>query len=88
MKATDFRWNVTPRQSEVINKKVLNLRICQIEVTNNTDKIRHESSAPYSPHQNGTAERSWRTMFNLSRAMLLESDLLKVLWPYAFEEGF
>lgn len=24
--------------------------------------IRHETSAPYSPHQNGTAERNWRTL--------------------------
>ena len=23
------------------------------------NRIKHEQSAPYSPHQNGTAERSW-----------------------------
>lgn len=25
-------------------------------------KIRHETSVPYSPHQNGTTERYWRTL--------------------------
>ena len=25
--------------------------------------IKHEQSAPYSPHQNGTAERAWRSLF-------------------------
>lgn len=27
------------------------------------NRIRHETSAPYSPHQNGTAERGWRTIW-------------------------
>lgn len=36
--------------------------------------IRHETSAPYSPHQNGTAERNWRTLFDMARCMLIE-------WP-------
>ena len=26
------------------------------------NKIKSELSCPYSPHQNGTAERSWRTL--------------------------
>ena len=26
------------------------------------NRIKHEMSAPYSSHQNGTAERSWRTL--------------------------
>ena len=51
------------------------------------NKIRHEFSAPYSAHQNGTAERSWRTLFNLARAMLLESGLPKELWTYAVRHG-
>ncbi len=45
--------------------------------------IRHETSAPYSPHQNGTAERNWRTLFEMARCMLLESNLPKMLWTYA-----
>lgn len=45
--------------------------------------IRHEMSAPYSPHQNGTAERAWRTLFEMSRCLLLQSQLSKSLWTYA-----
>ncbi|KAL6461003.1 hypothetical protein MHYP_G00309690 [Metynnis hypsauchen] len=45
--------------------------------------IKHERSAPYSPHQNGTAERNWRTVFEMVRCMLIESGLPKELWPYA-----
>ena len=47
------------------------------------NKIRHETSAPKSPHQNGTAERGWRTIFESARAMLHESGISKVYWPYA-----
>lgn len=48
-------------------------------------KIRHETSAPYSPHQNGTAERGWRTLFEMGRCMLIESELPKHLWHYAVQ---
>ncbi len=47
--------------------------------------IRHETSAPYSPHQNGTAERNWRTLFDMARCMLIESNLPKQLWTYAVQ---
>lgn len=47
--------------------------------------IRHETSAPYSPHQNGTAECNWRTLFNMARCMLIESKLPKMLWTYAVQ---
>lgn len=47
------------------------------------NQIRHEFSSPYSPHQNGTAERSWRSMFDMARCMLIESGLPKTLWNYA-----
>jgi len=46
-------------------------------------QICHETSAPYSPHQNGTVERSWRTLFAMARCLLLESKLPKFLWTYA-----
>ena len=48
-----------------------------------TNKIKHEYSAPYSPHQNGTAERSWRSLFEMGRCLLLSGDLPKSLWSYA-----
>ena len=47
------------------------------------NKIKHETSASYSPHQNGTAERKWRSLFDMSRCMLLDKDLPKYMWPYA-----
>ena len=47
------------------------------------NKIKHNYVCPYSPHQNGTAERSWRTLFDMARALLIESKLPKFLWPYA-----
>ena len=47
------------------------------------NRIKHEKSAPYSPHQNGTAERSWRTLFEMGRSLILESGLPKNLWTYA-----
>jgi hypothetical protein len=47
------------------------------------NKIKHETSASYSPHQNGTAERQWRSLFEMSRCMLLDKGLPKYLWPYA-----
>lgn len=46
-------------------------------------QIKHETSAPYSPHQNGTAERHWRTLFEMGRCQLLQSGLSKEMWPYA-----
>ena len=45
--------------------------------------INHELSCPNSPHQNGTAERSWRTLFDMGRSMLIEAGLPKYLWTFA-----
>ena len=47
------------------------------------NQIMHQTSAPYSPHQNGTAERAWRTLFEMARCMLIESGLPKFMWAYA-----
>ena len=47
------------------------------------NKIRHEKSCPNSPHQNGTAERTWRSIFEMARCILIESKLPKQLWTYA-----
>ena len=47
------------------------------------NKIKHERSAPYSPHQNGTVERSWRSLFEMTRCLLLQSGLPKSMWTYA-----
>ena len=45
--------------------------------------IRHDTSSPYSPHQNGTAERHWRTIFEMGRCLLIDSGLPKTMWAYA-----
>ena len=47
------------------------------------NKVKHEFSAPYSPHQNGTAERAWRSLFDMGRCLLIEAELPKQLWTYA-----
>ena len=47
------------------------------------NQIKHEKSAPYSPHQNGTVERSWRSIFDMARCLLLEAKLPKEFWSYA-----
>ena len=31
-----------------------------------TKGIKHKTSCPYSPHQNGTVERSWRSLFEMA----------------------
>ena len=45
--------------------------------------IKHEMSAPHTPSQNGTAERWWRTGFDMVCCVLLASGLPKSLWTYA-----
>lgn len=47
--------------------------------------MRHR--APFPPHQNGTAERQFRTLFEMGRCQLLEKGLPKVLWPYAVQNA-
>ena len=47
------------------------------------NQIKHEMSAPYSPHQSGTAERNWHTTFEMGRCILIEKRLPKELWLYA-----
>ena len=45
--------------------------------------IKQERSAPYSPHQNGTVERVWRSIFDMARHLLFEAKLHKTLRTYA-----
>lgn len=47
------------------------------------NNIKHETSAPYSQYQDGTAERHWRTLFEMGRCLLTQSNLSKEMWPYA-----
>ena len=45
--------------------------------------IRREWTIPYNPEQNGVAERTWRSLAGMTRAMLKDSGMPKEFWPYA-----
>ena len=45
--------------------------------------IHHFKTSPYSPHQNGIAERSNRTVFESAAAMLHDSQLPVTFWEHA-----
>ncbi|GJZ72331.1 retrovirus-related pol polyprotein from transposon TNT 1-94 [Tanacetum coccineum] len=46
-------------------------------------RIRHEFTAPYSPQQNGIAERKNRTLKEMVNAMLISSGLSQDMWGEA-----
>lgn len=48
--------------------------------------INHQTTSPYTPHQNGVAERSNRTIFELAAALLHTSNCPTRLWPYAVRQ--
>lgn len=45
--------------------------------------ITHSFTGPYTPEQNGVAERVWRTIMNIVRSLLIESGLPKCFWSLA-----
>ena len=45
--------------------------------------IVHQTTTPYSPQQNGVAERKNRTLMDMMNAMLLSSSLPQNLWGEA-----
>ena len=45
--------------------------------------IKQRWSAPHTPQQNGVAERSWRTILDAARAMVIGADLPKATWAEA-----
>lgn len=61
--------------SEFINDKVNTLLL--------KEGIRHQTSANYTPQQNGIVEREMRTLGGMARTMLLASDLPLELWDEA-----
>lgn len=46
--------------------------------------IQWTESLPYTPEQNGTAERAGKTMIERARSLIVDSRLPKTLWPEAF----
>lgn len=45
--------------------------------------IEYETSMPYTPEQDGLAERHIRTIMEYTRSMLIHSKINWALWPYA-----
>ena len=45
--------------------------------------IKHTTTAPYTPKQNGKAERNWRTLMDMARCLLHDSTLPKRYWMHA-----
>ena len=49
--------------------------------------IKEEISAPYTPEQNGAAERSGGVLIAKARAMRIEGNLPEDLWPEVFKSA-
>ena len=49
------------------------------------NKIKQEFCAPYLPHLNAVAERSHRTIMDMTRCLLIQSGLHKSLWSFALK---
>ena len=47
--------------------------------------IKHELTIPYTPQQNGVAERTWRILFDMARTMLKQSGLGNEFWGRAIK---
>jgi transposase InsO family protein len=62
----------TDRGSEYLN--------AELKTFYESKGILHETTAPYTPEQNGKAERLNRTLMERVRAMLYEFKLPKALW--------
>ncbi|XP_076888069.1 uncharacterized protein LOC143538382 [Bidens hawaiensis] len=48
-----------------------------------TKGIIHQTTCPYTPEQNGVAERKNRILLEITRALLIESQTPKFFWPDA-----
>ena len=52
------------------------------------NKVRLETSAPYTPEKNGKAERKWGTTTGMTRCLLNNEGLGKEYWTYAMNYAF
>ena len=66
---------LTDNGSEYVNTEMSNYLLQQ--------KITHQRTAPYSPQQNGSAERRNQTLMGMARCVLIESNLDHSYWPFA-----
>ena len=69
------KWLWFDNGKELVNDKLKKLAV--------DEGIIIETSAPYSPSQNGVAERFNRTLLELARAMLISKNLPTFLWDEA-----
>ena len=65
------------RGTEFLNAELQNLLM--------ENGIQQQTSAPYTPQQNGNAERYNRTILDKVRAVLLDSGLERCFWNFAVE---
>lgn len=63
--------------SEFVNKRN--------EILFALERVVHETTAPYTPQQNGTVEREMQTIVNMARTMLQASKLPTKLWDEAIK---
>jgi transposase InsO family protein len=47
--------------------------------------IQHNVSPPYTPQHNGVAERAKKTIINMARCMMVQSNLAKEWWGKAVQ---
>ena len=50
--------------------------------------IRQETSAPYTPEENGKIERVWGTICGMARCMIQRANMDKEYWTYALSYAF
>ena len=48
-----------------------------------SEGIKHETSCPYTPQQNGLAERKIGDIIDKSRTLLIQGNVLVNLWGFA-----
>ncbi|KFD61465.1 hypothetical protein M514_26361 [Trichuris suis] len=53
----------------------------------NSEGIQHETTVPYTPQQNGVAERKNRSLTEMAKCMLLDTGLHNRLWGEAADLG-
>ena len=51
------------------------------------NNIKHTTTTPYTPYQNGKSERSWRSLLEMSRCLISDAQLAKSYWPYAVKHS-
>jgi transposase InsO family protein len=51
------------------------------------NQIKHSTTTPHTPYQNGKSERSWRSILEMSRCLISDAQLAKTFWPYAVKHS-